>query len=166
METQKIIILAIVTLLSIAVSLTIQQYFLKKARAQLDKNIINLALAIVYAFTIVGFFVLNIKAIFVLEEYIDIIFKVTETEGLPTIAKTSAVFIAIINLWMIINFFFTRILMIVFYGKRNRPIEIANNNYPYFLLEGTILIGMIGSLLPIFEIILHIFFPVEVPFYR
>lgn len=166
METQKVLILAIVTIISVAIALSIQQFFYRKAKSRLESANINFALALIFVSWASGFFILNGKTISILDEYVDMIFKVAGPEGWLTIAKTSVVFIAILNLWIIIVFFLTRVLMQIFYSKRNRAIEAANNNYPYFLIEGVILVGLIWSFIPIFETILRIFFPVEVPFYR
>ena len=57
--------------------------------------------------------------------------------------------------------------MVRIYDSAVSKLEIENNNNVYFLLNGVVFIGLVYSLMPIFEILLRIFFPsLEVPFYR
>lgn len=167
METQKIIILSIFIILSVAIFFTIQQFFNKKAKTRLENlGGINPALAVINVSWLIGFFIINVRSTIVFNEYVDVVLKVAETEGIRTILKTGFLFVALVNLWVLIMFFLTSLLLMIFYGKISRPMEVANNNYSYFLIEGMLLAGLVWSFLPIFETVLRVFFPVEVPFYR
>ena len=45
--------------------------------------------------------------------------------------------------------------------------EMESDNYSYFLIKGILLIGLILSFMPVYEIILSAFIPsVQIPFYH
>jgi hypothetical protein len=83
------------------------------------------------------------------------------------IAKTSVLFIGLTNTWLIIWYYITKALSVLFTGKRNEVNEIESNNYVYFVSKGVVFIGFVYSLMPVFEDVLRIFFPIiEIPYYR
>ena len=79
----------------------------------------------------------------------------------------SVLFVGLTNTWLIIWYFITKALSLLFTGKRNDVNEIENNNYVYFILKGVVFIGFVYSLMPVYEIVLRTFFPnIEIPYYR
>ncbi|HLV24214.1 MAG TPA: hypothetical protein VKY36_05500 [Moheibacter sp.] len=168
MDTTKIITLTIIGIIAIAISLTITQLFLRKAKKKSEKdNKINLAYGILFLTWIVAFSLLNLQSISILNEFIDTVYKTKSTNPLLDISKTSILFIGLTNTWLILCFFITKIFSVVFAGNRVTAQEIENNHYTYFLIKGFIFVTFIYCLLPVFEMLLRMFLPkIEIPFYR
>jgi hypothetical protein len=92
---------------------------------------------------------------------------VNTSDPLTELIKTAILFMGLANFWVIIWYYITKALLVLFTGNRNYVKEIENNNNVYFFLNGVVFIGLVYSLMPIFEILLRVFFPsLEVPFYR
>ena len=168
MDTTKITTLTVIGIVTMALSLTIIQLFLRKEKARSEnKEKITLAYGILFFTWVAAFSLLNLKSLSILSEYIDTIYKTNSTKHLIGIIKTSVLFMGLINIWLIIIHFITKAFSMLFAGKRNDINEIENNHYVYFLMKGIVSIGLIYGMMPIFEILLRTFLPsIEIPFYR
>lgn len=167
MEIKKTIVLIIIGVISIVISLTVTQLFLKKEKLSSESNgQINLSYGILFSTWIIGFSLLNFKSISTLNEFITVIMKIKTVDFNMQIFKTSVLFIGILNFWLILCFYTIEVLSTFYLGKRKNKNEIINNNYSYFIIKGLLNIGLIYCLMPIFELFLKGFFPIETPFYR
>lgn len=167
MDNTKLLTLSIISILSIAISLTVTQVFLRKQKIKSEQNNkINTSYALSFATWVIAFSLLNIKSISILSDYIDIINKINTENALMQISKTAVVFLGLTNVWLIILYYFNKIFTIIFIGKRNEIFEIQNNNLGYFILKGILFLSFIFSLIPVFEILLRTFSPNETPFYH
>jgi hypothetical protein len=110
---------------------------------------------------------LNFKTLSVLNEVADTIYKVNSGNPILEIVETSVLFIGLSNTWLILWYFITKALSLLFTGKRNDSTEIESNNYVYFILKSIVFIGIVYSLMPVFESVLRAFLPnIEIPYYR
>jgi hypothetical protein len=166
MEISTLITLA--GILSFVISMTLMQLLIRreKAKSEVEGKIV-MAYGLLFSSWVIGFSLLNFKTISILYEFADTIYKVNTSDPLTELIKTAILFLGLANFWVIIWYYITKALMVLFTGKRNYVKEIENNNYVYFLLKGIVFVGLVYSLMPIFEIVLRVFFPnLEVPFYR
>lgn len=168
MEITKTITLTSVSIIAFAISLTVTQFFIRKEKSKSEsEGKILLAYGILFSSWVISFSMLNFKTLSVLNEFADTIYKVNTENSLLEIAKTSVLFIGLTNTWLVLWYFITKALSLLFTGKRNDTNEIENNNYVYFILKGIVFIGFAYALMPVFESVLRIFFPnIEIPYYR
>lgn len=167
MDTTKLITLTIIGIASIGISLTVTQLFLRSAKRKSETDgKINLSYALSFTTWVIVFSFLNLKSITILSEYIDLINKTNSESSIFEIFKTSVLFIGLSNVWLIIWYFIAKGFTLIFVGKRNNIKEIENDNFPYFILRGMLNLSFIYCLMPVFEVLLRTFFPIEVPFYR
>lgn len=159
--------LVIIGVVSISISLTIIQLLLRKQKVKSeDENKINLAYGILFSTWVICLTLLNLKSINVLDEYVDLIIKTNKENPIKEISKVSVFFIGIVNLWGILWHYISKVFSAIFVANRNDTKEVEKNNYSYFLMKGVILLCLILSLMPVFELLLRMFFPIEIPFYR
>lgn len=168
MDTTKIITLTVIGIIAMAISLTVTQLFLRKAKSKSEnEGKINLAYGILFLTWVIAFSLLNLKSISVMSEYIDTVYKTNSANHLAEIAKTSVLFIGLTNVWLILWYFITQAFSLLIAGKRTDVNEIENNHYTYFLMKGIVFIGFIYCLIPVFEMLLRTFLPnIEIPYYR
>ena len=168
MDTTKIITLTIIGIIAMAISLTITQLFLRKAKTKSEnEGKINLAFGILFLGWVISFSLLNVKSISIMSEYIDMVYKTNSANHLADIAKTSVLFIGLTNVWLILWYFITQAFSLLIAGKRTDVNEIENNHYTYFLMKGIVFIGFVCCLMPVFEMLLRTFLPtIEIPYYR
>lgn len=168
MDTTKIITLTVIGIIAIAISLTITQLFLRKAKSKLEnEEKINLAYGILFLGWVISFSLLNVKSISIMSEYVDTIYKTNSANHLADISKTSVLFIGLTNFWLILWYLVTKAFSILIAGKRTDVNEIENNHYTYFLMKGVVFIGFVYCLMPVFEMLLRTFLPtIEIPYYR
>lgn len=168
MDLTKTITLTSVGIITFAISLTVMQVFTRKEKSKSEsEGKILLAYGILFSSWVISFAMLNFKMLSILNEFADTVFKVNITNPLLEIVKTSVLFIGLTNLWLILWYYITKTLSLLFTSKRNDPNEIENNNYVYFILKGIVFIGFVHTLMPIFENVLRAFFPnIEIPYYR
>lgn len=168
MDTTKIITLTVIGIIAIAISLTITQLFLRKAKSKLEnEEKINLAYGILFLGWVISFSLLNVKSISIMSEYVDTVFKTNSANHLAEISKTSVLFIGLTNFWLILWYLITKAFSILIAGKRTDVNEIENNHYTYFLMKGVVFIGFVYCLMPVFEMLLRTFLPtIEIPYYR
>lgn len=168
MDTTKIITLTVIGIIAIAISLTITQLFLRKAKSKLEnEEKINLAYGILFLGWVISFSLLNMKSISIMSEYVDTIYKTNSANHLADISKTSVLFIGLTNFWLILWYLITKAFSILIAGKRTDVNEIENNHYTYFLMKGVVFIGFVYCLMPVFEMLLRTFLPtIEIPYYR
>jgi hypothetical protein len=168
METNKILILSVFGVLALAMSLTITQIFLRKAKSvsELDGKIKS-SYAILFLTWISGFIMVNTKSMTIMSEYIDVISKTNRPNHLAETAKIASIFIGLGSVWFIILYYTIKVFSSLFVGKRNVIIEVENDHFAYFLIRGLVFLGFAYSLLPVFEILLRYFLPkFDFPFYR
>jgi large-conductance mechanosensitive channel len=168
MDTTKIITLTVIGIIAMAISLTVTQLFLRKAKTKSEnEGKINLAYGILFLGWVISFLLLNVKSISIMSEYIDTIFKTNSANHLADITKTSVLFVGLTNVWLILWYFITQAFSLLIGGKRTDINEVENNHYTYFLMKGIVFIGFIYCLMPVFEILLRTFLPnIEIPYYR
>ncbi|MFV0163095.1 hypothetical protein OBK04_05445 [Empedobacter falsenii] len=168
MDTTKIITLTVIGIIAIAISLTITQLFLRKAKSKLEnEEKINLAYGILFLGWVISFSLLNVKFISIMSEYVDTLYKTNSANHLADISKTSVLFIGLTNFWLILWYLITKAFSILIAGKRTDVNEIENNHYTYFLMKGVVFIGFVYCLMPVFEMLLRTFLPtIEIPYYR
>lgn len=168
MDTTKIITLTVIGIIAMAISLTVTQLFLRKAKSKSEnEGKINLAFGILFLGWVITFSLLNVKSISIMSEYIDTVYKTNSTNHLADIATTSVLFIGLTNVWLTLWYFITQAFSLLIAGKRTDVNEIENNHYTYFLMKGIVFIGFIYCLMPVFEMLLRTFLPtIEIPYYR
>lgn len=168
MELTKTITLTIVGIIAFAISLTVTQLLIRKEKTKSEREgKILLSYGILFSSWVICFSLLNSKALSILNEFADTIYKVNTTNPFAEVGKTSILFIGLTNTWLIIWYYITKALSVIFTGKRNEVNEIESNNYVYFVLKGIVFIGFVFSLMSIFEIVLRAFFPnIDIPYYR
>ncbi|MBE7510447.1 MAG: hypothetical protein HS118_09655 [Bacteroidia bacterium] len=168
MDTTKIITLTIIGIIAMAISLTVTQLFLRKAKSKSEnEGKINLAYGVLFLGWVISFSLLNVKSISIMSEYIDTVYKTNSTNHLTNIVTTSVLFIGLTNVWLILWYFITQAFSILIAGKRTDVNEIENNHYTYFLMKSTVFIGFVYCLMPVFEMLLRTFLPnIEIPYYR
>lgn len=168
MDTTKIITLTVIGIIAMAISLTVTQLFLRKAKTKSEnEGKINLAYGIFFLGWVITFSLLNVKSISVMGEYIDIVYKTNSANHLTDITKTSVLFIGLTNVWLILWYFITQAFSLLIAGKRTDVNEIENNHYSYFMMISIVFIGFIYCLMPVFEMLLRTFLPnIEIPYYR
>lgn len=168
MDTTKIITLTVIGIIAIAISLTITQLFLRKAKSKLEnEEKINLAYGILFLGWVISFSLLNVKSISIMSEYVDTLYKTNSANHLADISKTSVLFIGLTNFWLILWYLITKAFSILIAGKRTDVNEVENNHYTYFLMKGVVFIGFVYCLMPVFEMLLRTFLPtIEIPYYR
>ncbi len=168
MDLTKTITLTSVGIIAFAISLTVTQLLIRKEKSKSEsEGKILLAYGILFSNWVISFSFLNFKTLSILNEFVDTIYKVNTVNPLIEIAKTSVLFIGLTNTWLILWYYITKALSVIFTGKRDDVNEIEGNNYVYFILKGIVFIGFVYSLMPVFEGILRTFFPnIEIPFYR
>jgi len=168
MDITKTITLTSVGIIAYAISLTITQLLIRKEKAKSEsEGKIILAYGILFSSWVISFSMLNFKTLSILNEFADTIYKVNSEKPLLEIVKTSVLFIGLTNTWLILWYFITKALSLLFTGIRNDATEIESNNYVYFILKSIVFIGFVYTLMPVFESVLRAFFPnIEIPFYR
>lgn len=168
MDITKTITLTSVGILAFAISLTVTQLLIRKEKSKSEsEGKILLAYGILFTSWVICFSMLNFKTLSVLSEFTDTIYKVNTVNPLTEIAKTIVLFIGLTNTWLILWYFITKALSVIFTGKRKDVNEIESNNYVYFILKGIVFIGFVYTLMPVFEGVLRTFYPnIEIPFYR
>lgn len=168
MDITKTITLTSIGIIAFAISLTVTQLFIRKEKSKSESDgKILLAYGILFSSWVISFAMLNFKTLSVLNEFTDTIYKVNTGNPLLEIVKTSVLFIGLTNTWLILWYFITKALSLLFTGKRNDSNEIESNNYAYFILKGIVFIGFVYTLMPVFEGVLRAFFPnIEIPYYR
>ena len=168
MDITKTIALTSVGIIAFAISLTVSQLFIRKEKSKSEsEGKILLAFGILFSSWVISFAMLNFKTLSILNEFADTVYKVSTENPLLEIVKTSVLFIGLTNTWLILWYYITKALSLLFTSKRNDTNEIENNNYVYFILKGIVFIGFVYALMPIFESVLRTFFPnIEIPYYR
>lgn len=168
MNTTKLITLALIAIISLAISLLTTQFVFKKIKATSEsQEKFNLAFGVFFTSWVISFSMLNQKIVVILNEFIDLVYKTASTGQLITIVKSSILFIGLSNCWLLVCYFLTRVVSDLIAGKRTLINEIESNHYVYFLMYGFVFVSFVFSSIPIFEIILRIFLPnIEIPFYH
>jgi hypothetical protein len=168
MDLTKTITLTSVGIITFAISLTVTQLFIRKEKSKSEnEGKILLAYGILFSGWVISFSMLNFKMLSVLNEFADTIYTVNSGNPILEIVKTSVLFIGLSNTWLILWYFITKSLSLLFTGKRNDATEIESNNYVYFILKSIVFIGFVYTLMPVFESVLRAFFPnIEIPYYR
>lgn len=168
MDLTKTITLTSVGIITFAISLTVTQLFIRKEKSKSEnEGKILLAYGILFSGWVISISMLNFKMLSVLNEFADTLYTVNSGNPILEIVKTSVLFIGLSNTWLILWYFITKSLSLLFTGKRNDATEIESNNYVYFILKIIVFIGIVYSLMPVFESVLRAFFPnIEIPYYR
>jgi hypothetical protein len=168
MDISKTITLTSIGIIAFAISLTVTQLFIRKEKSKSEnEGKILLAYGILFSCWVISFSMLNFKTLSVLNEVADTIYKVNSGNPILEIVETSVLFIGLSNTWLILWYFITKALSLLFTGKRNDSTEIESNNYVYFILKSIVFIGIVYSLMPVFESVLRAFLPnIEIPYYR
>jgi hypothetical protein len=168
MNTNKTLILTLAGIIAIAITLLIIQLLTKKVQ---QKSALEGRFKISYGIWFCTLFIAASitmqKAIFILNEALDNIYKLNPTGQFANILKTASLLLGFGAVWLLIWYLVTNILSIVIVGKRLDGNEMEADNYTYFLIKGILLIGFILILSPIFDEVLRAFIPnIQMPFYH
>lgn len=168
METTKSVILICTGIIAVTTSLTLTRLLFRKEKIYSEsEGKIILSYGIIFTFWVIGFSLINLKTLSVFNDYLDLVYKVNSSNYRIEILTTSVLFIGLTNLWLVFWHYVTKVLSLLFFGRRDRQNEMESNNYVYFLINGTIFISFIYILMPIFEYVLSTFLPeLGIPFYR
>ncbi len=167
MELRKIVALTVIGIMAMAISLSITQFFLGKAKMKSEsEGKINLSYGIFFLSWVISFSLLNVRFVSVMSEYLDGIYKASSSHQFSEIAETSVLFIGLTNVWLISSYYITEIFSLVLFERKGLVKEIENNHYTFFLMKGFVFIGFVNCLMPVFEMLLRVFLPtLEIPFY-
>ena len=168
MEIIKSVTLTIEAIIAFAISITVIQLFIRKEKLKSESDgKICLAYGILFSSWILSYAILNFKTLSILSEICDTVFKLNSINPLSDIVKASTFLLGWTNIWLIFLYLIMKTISILFVNKRNDDKEIENNNYVYFILKGSGFIGIVYTLLPVFENILRLFYPnIDIPYYR
>lgn len=168
MNTLKIIILTVATLVTLAIIVMVIQVLLRRAKNKISEDEkIKLSFGIWFMTLFLSGSLITAKAISVFAEVIDNIYKTNPAKAILESFKTGSLFIGLSIVWLLLWYFIVNTLSVLILGKRNETIEVDIDNYTFFLVRGIMLIGFTICLLPVFEIILRAFIPsVNIPFYH
>ena len=169
MNTSKTVTFTIIGIVAIVVMLLVIQLLLRKLKIKsgLDSSGLTKSYGIWFAALFIAATITIGKAISVLSEAIDNIYKNVATNVIGEVAKTATLFIGLSASWFIVWYFVANLLAMTILGSRKDQNEIEADNISYFLIKGVLIIGFIFCLLPVFEIILRTFMPnVQIPFYH
>lgn len=168
MNTSKYLAISIAALIAIAMALLVIQLLLFKIkqRANLDAKL-KISYGIWFASLFFAYTIINLKTISLLSEGLNNLYKINGGYNYFEITKTISVFIGFAAAWFLLWFYISKVFVVLFTGKRKTFNEMESDNYSYFLIKGILLIGLIVSFMPIYEIILSAFIPsVQIPFYH
>lgn len=168
METTKSIVLSSAGVISFAITLSFILLLNRKEKLVSEHDgKIRLSFGMLMANYIIGFSILNYKMLSVLSELIDSLLKLNSEHMLINVAKSSVMFLGLNICWIIICQILTKTLLKILFNNRDQIKELEANNYVYFLIKGVIFIGLILSLMPVFDDLLRTFFPeIEIPIYH
>jgi hypothetical protein len=168
MDKTKIVTLTLLGLLAFSTSLAVTKIYFRKAKAVSDvEGKTKVSYAIHFLSWLICFSILNMKIMAVMNEYLDSILKTNLPNPIPEIAKTASIFIGLSNVWLIFLHYMTKIFSSFFTGKRNELMEIENNHYVYYLIRGSIFVGLVYCLMQVYEMLIRFFLPaIEFSFYR
>jgi hypothetical protein len=167
MNTSKILILSFTVLILLSMVLFIAQLLLRKAKTNSDEKISTQATGTWFITLFLSGALLTGKTISVFAEAIDNVIKINQPDPLLTIFKMGSILAGFTIVWLMSWYYLSNKLSVIITGKRNVYQEVQAGNYIFFLIRGSILIGFIFCLLPVFELLIRTFIPhVEVPFYH
>ncbi|NRF37758.1 hypothetical protein [Pedobacter foliorum] len=168
MNKIKLFTLPITILISFVLLLLIIHLILKPFKAKKDEDG-NLKLA--YG---IWFFALFMSGASIVAnvvrlslEVVDNVTKIRPDQLILLIIQSIASITILAFLWFLIWFYVTKFLtkIVVFTGSDGQ--EMSANNYTYFIIKGSILIGIVLSLSSVLELLLRLVVPnIEVPFYH
>jgi hypothetical protein len=160
MDIKKLTILSILTVVSLIISLLIIRIFLKKQRKRSTTGgVIHLAFAVSFIGCIAGATFINIKLITILNELLDISYRLNSKNTLLGIYKNSSFLIGLANVWFVTWYFIAHAVSNLIVPGRNELAEVENNNHAYFLIRAAILTCCIFCSIPILEMLLRPFLP-------
>lgn len=168
MNTSKTITLAIAGLVAIAIVLLVIQLLLKKMKlkSEIDGRL-KLSYGIWFVTLFIAASIVNSKSISILSEAMDNIYKMNTQKILTESIKAISLFIGLSVVWFVIGVYVANFLVVIIVGKRKDSNEMEADNYSYFIIKGFLVIGIVFSLLPIFETLLRAFITsVQLPFYH
>lgn len=168
MNTSKTITLAIAGLVSISIMLMVVQLLILKLKPKSETDgRIKLSYGIWFLALFISASIITSKAILVLNEALDNIYKFNAQNTVLQSAKIASFYIGSAMVWFVAWVYIASFLSRIISGKRINSNEMEADNYPYFLIKGVLLIGVIFCLIPVFEIMIRLFIPsIEIPFYH
>lgn len=168
MNISKEFILTCFGVFAFVIFLSITQLFFRKERAEseVDGRFV-LAYGVLILSWVFSFSILNYISLSILIEFSDSLYRVKIIDPELNLITTGVLFTGLTNIWIFFCYLIVNTLSFLYSGKRKCINEIQSNNYVYFLLKGGVFVGLVFSLLPVFELVLRLFVPeVEIPFYR
>lgn len=166
--TNKVTILVIIATIAIFISLAVTRLFTNSAgKRSLDESNIKFSYAIMLGTWLIPYSLLNLKALSIINEYLDMMLKIGNPNTNFEIVKTSTIYIGLTGLWLILWYYISLFLSRLFLEKRKAIMELENDNHTFFVIRGLLFLTVIYTIMPIFEIILRTFYPnIEIPFYN
>jgi hypothetical protein len=168
MNPIKTMTLTLTAIITIAMMLTVIQFVLRKLkpRSEADSRIKS-AYGIWFGCLLTAAFLISAKAILFLEEAVDNVSKIATTNLFFEIVKTSALYIGLSSVWLLLCLFIAKVLTIVMLGVRQETEEMELNNTCYFLIRGLAVNGLVFCLGPVLDIVFRMVMPnVPLPFYH
>jgi len=168
MNTSKIITLAIASLVSISIMLMVVQLLILKLKPKSETDgKIKLSYGIWFSSLFISATIITSKAILVLSEALDNIYKFNLQNTVLESAKITSFYIGSAMVWFVAWVYIASFLTKIICGKRINANEIEADNCAYFLIRGMMLIGLIFCSMLVFEIMIRLFIPsIEIPFYH
>jgi hypothetical protein len=168
MNTLKLFTLPITILISFVLLLLIIHLILKPFKAKKDEEG-NLKLA--YG---IWFFALFMSGASIVTdvvrlslEVVDNVIKIRPDQLILVMVRSIASITVLAFLWFLIWFYVVKFLTKIVVYKGSDAQEMSANNYTYFIIKGSILLGIVLSLSSVLELILRLVVPnIEVPFYH
>jgi len=168
MNTSKTITLTIIGIVAVVIILLVIQFLTRKLKSKSEQEgRLKNSYGVWFALLFIASAIIMTKAVTILNEAIDNIYKNISINVISEVAKTASLFIGLSAFWFLIWYFISNLLSVTILGKRRDQNEIEADNIPYFLIKGVLIIGFVLCLLPVFEIILRAFMlNVQIPFYH
>lgn len=169
MNKQSIFFSIIVAIVSIAIFLIFLKILSKwrKINLVLDRQI-NLSYSIWICSFLISFVLFLKIALELIENSIEtIIYSKTTDDAFLAVMERITIFIGFTFLFTFFSYYLINIIIKIFSGDRQINLEIENNNFGYFIIEGICFILFVYSILNLFEHFLRWFSPfVGSPFYH
>lgn len=163
-------ILSLLTLgvVSFITMISFTKFLFKSLRKEESENgKISISYAVLMSGWLLGYALLNYNMIVVFSEFFESSEKINSNDLLVNCSEVGMLFIGTTILWNFICLQFVKVFSILFFGKRNYPLEMSANHVSFFFCQSVMLLALIVTTLPVFEVVLRMFLPtISVPFYR
>lgn len=166
MNNIKILSLSVIGIVLFIISITLVKFLLKQSKIIPEKTF-TLSYSTWTVCLLISFSIINAKALSVINEALDLIYKTQISNVVYETLQITALFIAISVVWFWVSYLLNSYIVILLLGNRINANEIDNDNYTYFLIKGITLISLNSLFLIVFTDFLRTFLPnINTPFYH